>query len=130
MRLTKVLIVDDSAALQQIYKVVLSRYKCRTISVLSGQEGLNALVENPDVDLLMVDIDMPSMGGFEFIRKVKSQEAYRKVPIIIVSTKGMGGDVQEALAFAQGHLMKPFTSNEVHVMIEGLFAQTDPAAKP
>ncbi len=130
MGLTKVLIVDDSAALQQSYKVVLSRYKCRTVSALSGQEGLNALADDPDVDLLMVDIDMPSMGGLEFIRKVRGQEAYRNVPIIIVSTKEAQVAVKEALPFAQGHLIKPFTSNEVHVIIEGLFSQTDPAANP
>ncbi len=130
MRLTKVLIVDDSAALLQSYKVVLSRYKCQTISALSGQEGLHALADNPDVNLLMVDIDMPGMGGLEFIRKVKGQEAFRNVPIIIVSTKGAQGAVKEALAFAQGLLIKPFTSNEVHVIIEGLFSQTDPAANP
>ncbi len=130
MHLTKVLIVDDSPALQQIYKVVLSRYKCQTISALSGQDGLNALADNPDVKLLIVDIEMPAMSGLEFVRNVKGQTAYRDVPIIIVSTKGKESVVQEALAFAQGHLIKPFTSNEVHVIIEGLFARTDPAANP
>ncbi len=130
MRLTKALIVDDSAALQQIYKVVLSRYKCQTISALSGQEGMNALAGNPDVNLLMVDIDMPAKGGLEFIRKVRGQVAYRDVPIIIVSTKRAVGHVEEALAFAQGYVIKPFTSTELHVIIEGLFSQADPAANP
>ncbi len=130
MHLTKVLIVDDSPALQQIYKFILSRYKCQTISALSGQEGLTALADNPDVKLLIVDIEMPVMGGLEFIQKVREQAAYRNVPIISVSTKGKESVVQEALASARGHLIKPFTSNEIHMMIEGLFSQTDPAANP
>jgi two-component system chemotaxis response regulator CheY len=121
LNLSKIIVVDDSAALQQMYKVTLSRYKCRIISVLSGEEGLNALADNPDTNLLMVDINMPSMSGLEFIKKVKEQEAYRDIPIIIVSTRGREEDAAEAAALAQGNLSKPFTSNEVHALIESVF---------
>ncbi len=124
MNLVKVLIVDDSAALQQMYKVTLSRYKCPIISALSGGEGLNALAGNPDTNLLIVDLDMPRMSGLEFIKKVKEQEAYNNIPIIIVSTKGTENDAEKALAFAQGNLRKPFTSNELHTLIESLSPQT------
>ena len=124
MNLVKVLIVDDSAALQQMYKVTLSRYKCTIISALSGQEGLNALAGNPDTNLLIVDLDMPRMSGLEFIKKVKEQEAYGNIPIIIVSTKGTENDAEKALAFAQGSLRKPFTSNELHTLIESLSPRT------
>ena len=122
MNLGKVLVVDDSVALHQIYKVVLLRYKCQTIFAKSGQEGLNALADNPDVNLLLVDIDMPTMRGLEFIRKVKEQDAYSKIPIIVISTKGKESDVNEALKFAQGHVIKPFISNDFHKVIEGLFS--------
>ncbi len=121
--MVKVLIVDDSAALHQIYKVVLSKYKCQAISALSGQEGLNALAANPDVNLVIVDIDMPTMptmSGLEFIRKIKAREAYSKIPIIIVSTKGKKSHVKEALALAQGHVIKPFISADFHRVIDGL----------
>jgi two-component system chemotaxis response regulator CheY len=124
MNLFKVLVVDDSAALQQVYKITLSRYNCQTIPALSGQEGLNSLAGNPDINLLIVDINMPHMNGFEFIKKVKEQEAYSNIPLIIVSTKGKEDDAKEALAFAQGNLIKPFISNEVHTLIESLFPQT------
>ncbi len=125
MNVVKVLVVDDSAALQQMYKLTLSRYKCPVISALSGQEGLNSLANNPDTNLLIVDLDMPQMSGLEFIKKVREQEAYRNIPIIIVSTKGTKeSDAQEALALAQGNIIKPFTSNEVHKLIESLSPQT------
>ena len=120
MNLLKVLVVDDSAALQQTYKVTLSRYKCQIIPALSGQAGLNFLAVNPDTSLLIVDIKMPHMNGLEFIQKVKEQEAYRSIPIIIVSTRGKEDDAKEALAFAQGNL----TSDEVHTLIVSLFPQT------
>jgi two-component system chemotaxis response regulator CheY len=121
LNLFKIIVVDDSAALQQMYKVTLSRYKCQIVSALSGQEGLNALADNPDTNLLMVDINMPSMSGLEFIKKVKEQEACRDIPIIIVSSRGREDDATEAVVFAQGNLKKPFTSNEVHAVIESIF---------
>ena len=124
LNLVKVLVVDDSAALQQTYKFTLSRYKCEILSALSGQEGLNSLDSNPDTNLLIVDINMPHMSGVEFIKHVKEQEAYSNIPIIIVSTRKKEDDAKEALAFAQGNLIKPFTSNEVHSLIESLFPIT------
>jgi two-component system chemotaxis response regulator CheY len=123
LNLVKVLVVDDSAARQQTYKVTLSRYKCEISSALCVQEGLNYLASNPDTNLLIVDIKRPRMIGLEFIKKVKEQEAYINIPIIIVRTKIKEDDAKEALAFAQGSLIKPFTSNEVHTLIESLFPQ-------
>ncbi len=127
MNLAKVLVVDDSAARQQTYKVALSRYKCEVISALCTQEGLNYLASNPDTDLVIVDIKKPRMNGLEFIKKVKEQRPYGYIPIIIVSTsikeQYAEDDAKEALAFAQGNLIKPFTSTEFHSLIEGLFPQ-------
>ncbi len=120
MNLLKVLVVDDSAARQQTYRMTLSRLKCQIIPALSGQAGLNFLARNPDTNLLIVDIKMPHMNGLEFIKKVKEQEAFSNIPIIIVSARGKEGGAKEALAFAQGNL----TSNEVHTLIESLFPQT------
>ncbi len=124
MNLSKVLVVDDSAALQQIYKITLSRHTSQVIPALSGQEGLNTLASNPDTNLLIVDINMPHMNGVEFIKRVKEKEAYSNIPIIVVSTKGKEDDAREALAFAQGNLKKPFTSSEIHTVIEHLCPQT------
>jgi CheY-like chemotaxis protein len=125
MNLVKILVVDDSAALQLTYKYTLLRYKCEILSALGGQEGLNYLASNPDTNLLIVDINMPYMSGLEFIKKVKEQEDYSNIPIIIVSTRKREDDAKEALEFAQGNLIKPFTSNEIHTLIESLFPQTD-----
>lgn len=114
----KVLVVDDSAPLHQIYKIILTRYKFDVIPALSGQEGLDNLSQHPDISLLIVDLAMPRMSGLEFIRKVKEQAAFDTVPIIVVTSSGSETDAEEACAFAQGNLKKPFTSNELHALIE------------
>jgi len=121
--LNRILVVDDSAALHQIYKITLSRYKCDVIPALGGQEGLNRLTDNTDISLMIVDANMPHMSGLEFIKLVKEQEDYKSIPIIVVSTRGNDEDSEEAVAFAQGNLRKPFTSTEVHALIEKLFPE-------
>lgn len=114
----KVLVVDDSAPLHQIYKIVLMRYKFQVIAALSGKEGLEKLAEHPDVCLLIVDLAMPKMNGLEFIRKVKEQKGLENIAIIVVTSNGNELDTDEIRAFAQGSVKKPFTSNELHALIE------------
>ena len=121
--LKKILIVDDSAALHQIYQMTLSRYLCPVLSSLSGLDGLDQLALNPDVDLLIVDMYMqPRMGGIEFITRVKEQDAFRNIPVIAVISRGED-DSQEANQLADGVLKKPFTSREIHLAVETIMAQ-------
>jgi response regulator RpfG family c-di-GMP phosphodiesterase len=120
-KLNKVLIIDDSVQTHQAFKIMLTRYKCETITALNGQKGLNQLTSNPEVDLLIVDMDMPHMSGMDFIKQVKEQETYNHIPIIAISSGGMGHNAYEAIAFAHGNLKKPFTSSELHTVIGTLF---------
>jgi CheY-like chemotaxis protein len=121
--LKKILVVDDSAAIHHIYQMTLSRYKCPVLSALHGKEGLNKLILNPDINLLIVDMHMPHMSGADFIIHVKEQEAFRNIPIIAVISRGEN-DSHEANQLAEGILKKPFTSREIHLEIERLFPQT------
>ncbi len=122
--LKKILVVDDSAALHQIYQITLARYKCPVLKAISGQEGLNLLMKNPDINLLIVDMYMPHMNGLEFINRVKEQDAFINIPIIAVILRKTGNeDLQEVLPLVQGILTKPFTSGEIHKAVENLFPQ-------
>jgi CheY-like chemotaxis protein len=124
--LKKILVVDDSAAIHQIYQITLARYKCPILSALNGQEGLNKLALNPDVNLLIVDMHMqPHMSGLEFINRVKEQEAFNNIPIIAVILRAKDEEEsQKVLHLADGILKKPFTSREIHWEIERLFPES------
>jgi two-component system chemotaxis response regulator CheY len=124
--LKKILVVDDSAAIHQIYQITLARYKCPVLSALNGQEGLNQLALNPDINLLIVDMHMqPHMSGLEFINRVKEQEAFNNIPIIAVLLRAKDGeDSKKVLNLAEGILKKPFTSREIHLEIERLFPES------
>jgi len=120
--LKKVLVVDDSALIHQMYKMVLMRYRCKVVDALNGQEALDKLEQNPDVDMMLVDINMPLMNGLEFIQKVKALGKYDAIPIIIVSTEGKEEDTQRGMAIgAKGYVKKPFQPSDLHALISKLF---------
>jgi two-component system chemotaxis response regulator CheY len=120
--LKKVLVVDDSALIHQMYKMVLMRYRCEIVQALNGQDGLDKLEKHPDVSMMLVDINMPLMNGLEFVQKVKAIEKYNTIPIIIVSTEGKEEDTKRGLALgAQGYVKKPFQPSDLHSLIGKLF---------
>lgn len=122
--LKKVLVVDDSALIHQMYKMVLSRYRCAIVDAMNGQDGLDKLAQNPDADMVLLDINMPIMNGLEFIKKVKELGSFNHIPIIIVSTEGKEEDTMKGLALgAKGYVKKPFQPSDLHGLIEKLFAQ-------
>jgi two-component system chemotaxis response regulator CheY len=122
--LQKVLVVDDSSLIHQMYRMVLMRYKCDIIDALNGQEGLDKLAKNPDVNLILLDINMPLMNGLEFIKKVKDLGKYNNIPIIIVSTEGKEEDTMRGLALgAKGYVKKPFQPSDLHTLIEKIYPE-------
>ncbi len=120
--LKKVLVVDDSALIHQMYKMVLMRYKCEILDALNGQDGLDKLEKHPDISLILLDINMPVMNGIEFIKKLKALEKYNHIPIVMVSTEGKEEDTMRGLALgAKGYVKKPFQPSDLHAIIEKLY---------
>lgn len=117
--LKKVLVVDDSALIHQMYKMVLMRYRCQIVDAISGQDGLDKLAKHPDVNLILLDINMPVMNGIEFIKKVKAAGTFNHIPIVMVSTEGKEDDTLRGLALgAKGYVKKPFQPSDLHTLIE------------
>jgi len=113
---TVVLIVDDSSVMRKIVERSLRQAGIALTRVLeggSGREGLEVL-EKERVDLIVSDINMPSMDGLEFLRQVQSRSLARGAPIVMITTEGGEDHVREALAAgAQGYIRKPFTPDQV-----------------
>lgn len=120
--LKKVLVVDDSALIHQMYKMVLMRYRCEIVDAMNGQDGLDKLAKNKDVNMILLDINMPVMNGLEFIKKVKAMEEYSGIPIVMVSTEGKEEDTLRGLALgAKGYVKKPFQPSDLHAIIEKIY---------
>jgi two-component system chemotaxis response regulator CheY len=112
----RVLIVDDSSVMRKIVERSLRQAGLDPMTVLeagSGTEGLD-LLRAKQVDLILSDINMPSMDGLEFLRQLRAQNLAPGIPVVMITTESSEEHVKQAiLAGAQGYIRKPFTAEQV-----------------
>jgi two-component system, chemotaxis family, chemotaxis protein CheY len=108
----KVLVVDDSKLMHKMYEVMLRQYPLTYAA--DGREALLRLREDPSIDLILLDINMPNMNGLEFLAEMRSDPANADVCVIIVSTEGKDEDAARGLeAGATAYIAKPFRREEI-----------------
>lgn len=107
----KLLVVDDSSTMRRIIKNTLARLGYKdVIEGGDGVEGWDALNANPDIEMLITDWNMPEMNGLELVKKVRADERFKDMPIIMVTTEGGKAEVITALkAGVNNYIVKPFT---------------------
>ena len=112
----RALIVDDSTVMRKIVERALRQAGLDPLVVHeagSGIEGLD-LLRSKTVDLILSDINMPSMDGLEFLRQLRAQNLAPGVPVVMITTESSEEHVKQAiLAGAQGYIRKPFTAEQV-----------------
>jgi two-component system chemotaxis response regulator CheY len=109
-----ILIVEDSKAIRSMIRVSLEESGgFYVVEAGNGFEALKTLPTRP-FDLIITDINMPDINGLELIGFVKSNPAYRDIPLVIVSTEKTEEDVKRGLALgAAGYVVKPFTKPDL-----------------
>src|ERR1700676_3032679 len=116
MREITTLIVDDSAVMRKIVARALRQAGLNTLIVHeagNGHEGLEVL-KVQTVDLILSDINMPSMDGLEFVRQISALNLAPGVPVVMITTESSEEHVKEAIqAGARGYIRKPFTAEQV-----------------
>ncbi len=121
--LKKVLVVDDSALIHQMYRLVMNRYQCELVSAMHGGEALEMLSKHRDIDLILLDVNMPVMNGLQFMEKASAALIPKRIPIIIISTEGKEEDTVRGMQLgARGYLKKPFLPANLHALIEKIFS--------
>jgi two-component system chemotaxis response regulator CheY len=112
----RALIVDDSSVMRKIVERSLRQAGLDSLVVheaASGTEGLEVL-RNRQVDLILSDINMPSMDGLEFLRQLIAQNLAPGVPVVMITTESSEEHVKQAIqAGARGYIRKPFTAEQV-----------------
>jgi two-component system chemotaxis response regulator CheY len=110
------LIVDDSSVMRKIVERSLRQAGLDPLVVYeagSGVEGLEVL-KVKQVDLILSDINMPSMDGLEFLRQIRAQNLAPGVPVVMITTESSEEPVKQAIeAGARGYIRKPFTAEQV-----------------
>ena len=110
----KILIVDDD--MRNIYVItdLLEQRGAKVLYATNGKEGVDRLSENQDVDLVLMDIMMPVMDGFEAMRLIRDDKAFKSLPIIAITAKAMKGDREECIkAGASDYISKPFDKDQL-----------------
>ncbi len=110
----KTLIIDDAKAMRIILKQIVESIGGQVEEAGNGKEGLEKLKSLGQVDLVLVDWNMPEMNGLDFVRHVRSQAAHRKLPIMMVTTETEASQMGKALAAgANEYVTKPFTKDTI-----------------
>ena len=103
-----ILIVDDSKTVRNLVAFIMKKEGFTVTTAEDGLDGLEKLYAAEKVDLIISDVNMPRMDGFTFIRTVREQEAYRDLPIVVLSTEGQEKDIQLGMSLgANLYMVKP-----------------------
>jgi two-component system chemotaxis response regulator CheY len=112
----RTLIVDDSSVMRKIVERSLRQAGLEALRVFEAGSGIDGLelLKTERVDLILSDINMPSMDGLEFLRQIRAQNLAPGVPVVMITTESSEEHVKQAiLAGAQGYIRKPFTPEQV-----------------
>jgi signal transduction histidine kinase/CheY-like chemotaxis protein len=114
----KVLVVDDDV--RNIFAITsaLEASQMNVSYAESGQGGIDYLQLNPDVEVVLMDVMMPDMDGFEAIRRIRELDAFKKLPIISVTAKAMKGDREKCMeAGASDYITKPVDMDQLRSLL-------------
>jgi two-component system cell cycle response regulator DivK len=115
---TKLLIVDDDSRNIFALKAVLKMKGFDCITALSGQEGIKYLADDKDIKIVLLDMMMPDMDGYETINVIRSSSR-KAIPIISVTAQAMVGDREKCLeAGADDYIAKPIDVEKLVVIIK------------
>jgi two-component system, chemotaxis family, chemotaxis protein CheY len=108
-----ILIADDSPTIRKFVTVALSVKGFEIIACADGMEAMEVL-PTQKIDLVITDLNMPNVDGYELISSIRQNNEYRELPIIVLSSLGNTEDIQKGLeSGANSYLVKPFDPKRV-----------------
>ncbi|MEO9004293.1 MAG: response regulator [Ginsengibacter sp.] len=117
----KILIIDDDSRNIFALNAVLKSKKYDCLSAGSSVEGFQILSQNRDVGVVLMDMMMPFMDGYETIAKMKEDEELKDIPVIAVTAQAMVGDRERCIeAGAVGYVSKPINVEELEKLLNHL----------
>ncbi|RME00947.1 MAG: response regulator [Calditrichaeota bacterium] len=113
-----ILVADDSSTIRKLLSLTLKSNGYHVISASDGMEALEILTASK-IDLLITDLNMPNIDGYELVRSVRENEIYQSIPIIILSSENESEDIQKGLQVgANSYLVKPFIPGKIQEEVE------------
>jgi two-component system chemotaxis response regulator CheY len=114
----RALVIDDSRAMRRILKGIVTKIGFDVVEAGNGIEGLDALAQHKDIELALVDWNMPVMNGIEFVVEVRANPAHSNLKLVMVTTETEPERMVRALlAGVDEFVMKPFSEE---ILVEKL----------
>ena len=118
----RILVVEDQEDARRIVRDLLAASDYGLVEATTGEEGL-ALAERERPDLILMDIQLPGMDGYEVTRRIKANPALSHIPIIAVTSYALSGDEAKARAAGcDGYIAKPFSPRQLLAKVRELLA--------
>jgi chemotaxis family two-component system sensor histidine kinase/response regulator PixL len=114
-----IMIIDDSTALRRTMALSLEKQGYRVVQGKDGRDALDKLQKNPDIALIVCDIEMPNMNGFEFLGMRRQDSDLTKIPVVMLTSRS--GDKHRNLAMqlgANGYFTKPYIEQDFLVELK------------
>ncbi len=120
----RILVVEDSPITRQLISFALRELK--SVKIIEASDGIDGLkkLSSDSVNLIITDINMPEMDGFKFVGLIRKNDAYRNIPIIVITIATSKEDKEKALALgANAYIKKPIGAHQILGLVRGfLFA--------
>ncbi len=122
--MSKILILEDDASIRQMIKINLGRSNFEVIEAASGEEALVLIKDNPDIDMAILDVMLPTISGFEVCRRIRKKNVI--MGIMMLTAKSLEKDKVLGLdCGADDYLTKPFSPTELMARIKALHRRVE-----
>jgi CheY-like chemotaxis protein len=119
----KILLVDDSSTVLLMERMILSKNEYEVVTARDGVEGIEK-ARNERPDLILMDVVMPRMDGFEAVRQLRQEETTREIPVIMVTTRGELTSVESGYAAGcSEYVTKPINGLELLAKVRSCLGQ-------
>jgi DNA-binding response OmpR family regulator len=124
-----ILCIEDEPEMIDLIRLILGRRGFEVIGAAGGKEGLEKVRQNPP-DLVLLDLMMPDMDGWEVYQQIKADEKTKDIPVIVVTAKAQSIDKVLGLHIAKvdDYIAKPFSPQDLLNSVDKVFGERNPSA--
>jgi len=122
----QLLLVDDEPGIRESVQAYLEDNEAWQVNTASNAEEALQTIESQIPDLIISDIMMPEVNGYEFLAKLKEDPRYRSIPVVFLTARGMTSDrIQGYESGCDAYLSKPFDPEELEAIVKNLLSKSE-----
>lgn len=123
--MARILVAEDERDIRELINFTLM-FAGHTVTLAANGAEAVEMVEKANPQLIMMDVRMPKLTGYEACRQIKTMDAYKHIPIVFLSAKGQDEEIQSGLDVgATAYILKPFSPEELSRRVNEILQQAD-----